>query len=198
MAAINGGSVARGSSWAKDKMGEPVLPAGFDLTDDPFRVRGAGSRPFDGEGMAIAPRKLVENGVIQGWVMDCAAARQLGLPAPGGARRGVGGPPGPGSSNLTLTQGDKTREALIRDMSEGLVVTSLIGSSVNPTTGAYSRGCSGFWVEGGEISHPVNELTIAGMLPEFLLSMIPANDADETLSLIAPSLLVEGLTVAAG
>ena len=198
MGALSGSAVARGSSWLSDKMDQQIIPANFTLTDDPHRVRGAGSRPFDGEGMAIAPRALVENGVLKGWQMDTATARQLGLKAPGGGRRGVSSPPSPGSSNLTLTQGDTSYEDMIRDMGTGLIITSLIGSSINPNTGAYSRGASGFWVENGEISHPVNELTIAGSLPEFLMTMIPANDADFTKSLIAPSLLVEGLTVASG
>ena len=198
MAALNGASVARGSSWLSEKMDQQIIPAAFSLTDDPHRVRGAASRPFDGEGMAIAPRALIEDGVLTGWQMDTATARQLGLKAPGGGRRGVSSPPSPGSSNLTLTQGDASYDDLIRDMGEGLIVTSLIGASINPNTGDYSRGASGFWVEHGEISHPVNELTIAGSLPEFLMTMIPANDADLAKSLIAPSLLVEGLTVASG
>jgi PmbA protein len=148
--------------------------------------------------MAIAPRALIEDGVLRGWQMDTATAGQLGLKAPGGGRRGVSAPPSPGSSNLTLTQGDRSFEDMVRDMGEGLIITSLIGASINANTGAYSRGASGFWVENGEISHPVNELTIAGSLPEFLMTMVPANDADFTKSLIAPSLLVEGLTVASG
>lgn len=198
MGALSGSAVARGSSWMSDKMDQQIIPAAFTLTDDPHRKRGAASRPFDGEGMAIGPRALVENGVLKGWQMDTATARQLGLKAPGGARRGVSSPPSPGSSNLTLTQGDASYEDLIHDMGEGLIVSSLIGSSINPNTGAYSRGASGFWVENGQISHPVNELTIAGSLPEFLMTMVPANDADMTKSLIAPSILVEGLTVASG
>lgn len=198
MGAINGAAVARGSSWLSDRMDQQIIPAAFTLTDDPHRARGAASRPFDGEGMAIAPRVLIENGVLRGWLMDTATARQLGLKAPGGGRRGVGSPPSPSSSNLTLTQGGKSYEDLIRDMGEGLIITSLIGASINPNTGDYSRGASGFWVENGAISHPVNELTIAGSLPEFLMTMIPANDADLSKSLTAPSLLVEGLTVASG
>lgn len=196
--AINGAAVARGASWLKDRMGEAVLPAAFTLTDDPFRRRALGARPFDGEGMALAPRALIEGGVLQDWIMDTAAARQLGRPAPGGARRGVGGTPSPGTSCLELTEGDASRADLIRDMGEGLIVTSLIGASISPTTGAYSRGASGFWGEKGEIAFPVNELTIAGSLPDFLMRMTAANDADRAKSLIVPSLLVEGLTVAAG
>lgn len=196
LGAINGAAVARGASWLKDRMGEQVLPRGFTLTDDPHRVRGADSRPFDAEGMAMTPRALIDDGALAGWVLDLATAAQLGVPAPGGARRGFSGPPSPGTSNLSLTEGAKSREELIRDMGEGLVVTSLIGSSVSATTGAYSRGASGFWVEGGEIAYPVNELTIAGSLPDFIGRLIAANDADRTKSLIVPSLLVEGLTVA--
>lgn len=198
MGAINGGSVARGSSWLSDSMGQQILPKGFSLTDDPHRVRAAASRLFDGEGMAISSRALIEDGVLQGWLMDTATARQLGLRAPGGARRGVGSPPSPGASNLTLTEGDTSREDMIRDMGEGLVITSLIGSSVSATTGSYSRGASGFWVENGEIAYPVNELTIAGSLPDFMMRLTAANDADHAKSMIVPSLLVEGLTVASG
>lgn len=198
LGAINGASVARGSSWAKDKMGERVLPEGFDVTDEPFRVRGGGSRVFDGEGMGLRRRALIADGVLQGWLLDTATARQLGLPAPGGARRGVGSPPSPGTSNLSVTEGAASRADLIRDMGEGLIITSLIGSSVNPTTGAYSRGGSGFWVEGGEIVYAVNELTIAGSLPDFLTRLTAANDADKSKSLIVPSLMVEGLTIASG
>lgn len=198
MGAINGGAVARGASWLQDAMGEAVLSAEMTLTDDPHRKRGAGSRPFDGEGMAMEKRSLVEKGVLRGWVLDSATARQLSLPTPGGARRGVGNPPSPGTSNLTLSEGSKSRAELIRDMGEGLIVTSLIGSSISATTGAYSRGASGFWVENGEIAYPVNELTIAGSLPNFMKQMIAGNDGDKTKSLIVPSLLVEGLTVASG
>lgn len=198
LGAINGGSVARGSSWAKDKMGERVLPAGFDLIDEPFRVRGGGSRVFDGEGMGLSRRALIADGILLGWLMDTATARQLGLPAPGGARRGIGSPPSPGLSNLSVTEGSTSRADLIRDMGEGLIITSLIGSSVNPTTGSYSRGGSGFWVEGGEIVYAVNELTIAGSLPDFLTRLTAANDADKSKSMIVPSLMVEGLTIASG
>lgn len=198
LGAINGSAVARGASWLKDRMGERILPPGFTITDDPHRPRASGSRPFDGEGMALSARKLVDDGVLAGWTLDSATARRLGLPAPGGARRGVGGPPSPGTSTLELSEGEETAEALIRAMGEGLIVTSLIGSSISATTGAYSRGAAGFWVEGGEIAWPVNELTIAGSLPDFLLRMRAANDADRTRGVIAPSLLVEGLTIASG
>lgn len=198
LGAINGASVARGASWLKDRMGEAVLPAGFTISDDPLIPRAPASRPFDGEGLALSARELVADGVLRGWTLDSATARRLGLPAPGGARRGVGGPPVPGFSNIRLSQGDTSPADLIRDMGEGLIVTSLIGSSISATTGAYSRGASGFWVENGEIAYPVNELTIAGSLPDFLMRLLAANDADLSRSLAAPGLLAEGLTVASG
>jgi PmbA protein len=130
-------------------------------------------------------------------VLDLATARQLGLQTTGNARRGVAAPPSPGTSNIRVTQGARDRAALIREMGTGLLVTSLIGASVNATTGAYSRGASGFWVEGGEIAYPVNEVTVAGSLPAMIKTLIPANDADPFRMQAVPSLLVEGLIVGA-
>ncbi len=195
--AANGSSVARGASWLRGRMGERVLPAGIDLLEDPLKPRGLASRPFDGEGVAARQRPIVEDGVLARWVLDLSSARQLGLATTGNARRGTGSPPSPGTSNLSLTQGSRSREELIREMGTGLIVTSMIGASVNPTTGAYSRGASGFWVENGEIAYPVNEITVAGSLPEMLARIVPANDADPAKSVSVPSLLVEGLTLAA-
>ncbi|MBY8974187.1 TldD/PmbA family protein [Rhodobacteraceae bacterium NNCM2] len=197
LSAINGTSIARGSSWLLDAMGKTVMPAGIDLIEDPLLRRGPASRPFDAEGMAAAERKLVEDGVLTSWVLDLATARKLGLASTGNARRGTGAPPSPGTSNIRITQGAQSREDLIRDMGTGLIVTSMIGSSINATTGAYSRGASGFWVEGGEIAFPVNEVTVAGSLPEMLTRFTAANDADPHRAVSAPSLLVEGLTVGA-
>ena len=197
LGAINGSSVARGASWLADAMGEQVLPEGLDITEDPLIPRGRASRPLDAEGVPARARRLVENGVLRSWILDCATARQLGLRTTGNARRGPSAPPRPGTTNIRLTQGRQSREDLIREMGTGLLVTSMIGASINPTTGAYSRGASGFWVEGGEIVHPVNEITIAGSLPEMVRSLRPANDADPWKSLSVPSLLVEGLTVGA-
>jgi len=194
--AINGTAIARGSSWLRDAMGEAVLPAALSLVEDPHRARISGSRPFDAEGLATARRVLVENGVLKGWVLDLATARKLGLQSSANASRGPSAPPSPSLSNLALTQGAQSRDDLIREMGTGLLVTSLIGATINPTTGDYSRGASGFWVEGGEIRYPVNECTIAGNLREMLMRIIPANDARAHLSTCVPSLLVEGLTLA--
>lgn len=194
--AINGTAIARGSSWLRDALGQQVLPAGLSLTEDPHRKRISGSRPFDAEGLPTARRLLVEDGVLQGWVLDLATARKLGLESTANASRGPTAPPSPNLSNLALTEGPQSREDLIRDMGTGLLVTSLIGATINPTTGDYSRGASGFWVEGGEIRYPVNECTIAGNLRDMLMRLTPANDARRHLSTVVPSLLVEGLTLA--
>ncbi|QMU58403.1 MAG: TldD/PmbA family protein [Boseongicola sp.] len=194
--AVNGAAIARGSSWLRDKMGEQVLPAHLSITENPHRARTSASRPFDAEGLATKPRDIVANGILQGWTLDLATARKLGLTSTASAARGTGGPPSPSLSNIALTQGTQSRDDLIRDMGTGLLVTSLIGSSINPTTGDYSRGASGFWVENGEITYPVNECTIAGNLHQMLASIIPAKDARQHLSRVVPSLLVESLTIA--
>jgi PmbA protein len=198
LAAANGAAVARGSSWLRDRLGAQVLPDGLDLREDPHRTRVPGSRLFDAEGLPTAPRAIVEGGRLRGYALDLGAARKLGLAPTGNAARGVSGTPSPAWWNVTLTQGDKSRADLMREMGTGLLVTSLIGSTINPNTGDYSRGAAGFWIEGGEISHPVNECTIAGSLPEMLRRIIPANDARPHLSRVVPSLLVEGLTLAGG
>jgi PmbA protein len=194
--AVNGTAIARGASWLKDALGEQVLPAGIDLVEDPSRPRISGSRPFDGEGLPVARRRLVADGVLTGWTLDLATGRQLGLASTGNAGRGTGAPPSPATGNLALTQGPASRQDLIAGMGTGLVVTSLMGASINPTTGDYSRGASGFWVERGEVVRPVNECTIAGNLREMLRTIVPANDARPHLSRVVPSLLVEGLVIA--
>ncbi len=196
VAAINGSSIARGSSWLKDALGEQVLPEHLSLIEDPYRRRTSGSKPFDDEGLPTARRALVENGVLQGWTLDLATARKLGLESTANAGRGTSAPPSPSAGNLTLTQGSDSRDDLIAMMGTGMIVTSLIGSSINPNTGDYSRGASGFWVENGIITGPVNECTIAGNLRVMLASIRPANDGRAHLSRIVPSLLVEGLTIA--
>ena len=195
-AAINGSTIARGSSWLRDALDTPVLPAGMELIEDPHRRRISGSRPFDAEGLATARRVWVADGVLKGWVLDLASARKLGLQSTANASRGPAAPPSPSLSNLALTQGPRSRAELLREMGRGLLVTSLIGATINPTTGDYSRGASGFWVEGGEIAYPVNECTIAGNLRDMLQRLTPANDARGHLSHVVPSLLVEGLTLA--
>ncbi|MCY4179547.1 MAG: TldD/PmbA family protein [Litoreibacter sp.] len=149
LTAANGSMIARGSSWLKDKLGEQVLPKGFDVIEDPLRPRVSSSRPFDGEGLKTAKRAIVSDGVLQGWTLDLANARKLGMESTANASRGTGGPPSPSLSNVSLTQGDQSLDEMLKDMGTGLLVTSMIGSTINPNTGDYSRGASGFWVENG-------------------------------------------------
>jgi len=196
LAAANGASIARGSSWLLGKIGADVLPATLSLMEDPHRARVFGSRPFDAEGLPTHPRAIIENGRLTGWTTDLASARKLGLDSSANAARGVSAAPSPSNWNVALTQGTASRADLLKDMGTGLLVTSMIGATISPTTGDYSRGASGFWVENGVITYPVNECTIAGNLPEMLLSLIPANDARLHLSRPVPSLLVEGMTLA--
>lgn len=196
LSAVNGMAIARGASWLRDGLGRQVLPAGLSVVEDPHRARISASRPFDGEGLPTARRAIVQDGVLTGWTLDLATGRRLGMPSTANAARGVSQPPSPATTNIDLTPGTATRADLIRDMGTGLLVTSLIGSTINPTTGDYSRGASGFWVEGGRILHPVNECTIAGNLREMLMRMIPANDARDHLSTRVPSILIAGMTLA--
>ena len=196
LSAANGAAIARGSSWLKDSLGTQVLPTGLNVTEDPFRPRISGSRPFDGEGLATRRREIVKDGMLTGWTLDLASARKLGLESTANAARGSGSVPSPANWNIELTQGTASREDLVRDMGRGLLVTSMIGSTINPNTGDYSRGASGFWVENGEIAYPVNEVTIAGNLLNMLKAIVPANDARTHLSRVVPSLLVEGMTLA--
>ncbi|MBN8629525.1 MAG: TldD/PmbA family protein [Rhodobacterales bacterium] len=196
LSAINGTSIARGSSWARDLLGKQVLPAGLSLVEDPHRARIGSSRPFDGEGLATERRAFVADGVLTGWVLDLATGRKLGMTSTGNASRGVSAPPSPSTTNIDLTQGARTRDDLLKAMGTGLLVTSMIGSTINPTTGDYSRGASGFWVENGELAYPVHECTIAGNLRDMLLRIVPANDARAHLSTRVPSILIDGMTLA--
>ena len=198
LVAINGSSIVRGSSFLRQKLGQQVLPAALSLIEDPHRPRISGSRPFDGEGLPTARRALVDNGVLTGWTLDLATGRKLGMQSTANASRGVSSPPSPGVTNVALTQGAASRDDLLRDMGTGLLVTSLIGSTVNPNTGDYSRGAAGFWVENGQIAYPVNECTVAGNLIDMLLRIVPANDAKPHHGRMVPSLLLEGLTLAGG
>ncbi|MEQ6203158.1 TldD/PmbA family protein [Sulfitobacter sp. HNIBRBA2951] len=196
LGAINGSAITRGASFLRDAMGEQVLPEGLSLIEDPHRPRIGGSRPFDAEFLPTKKRAIVENGVLQGWTLDLGTGRQLGLPSTGNAARGTSAAPSPSSWNVALTQGTHSREDLIRDMGTGLLVTSMIGSTINPNTGDYSRGAAGLWVENGEVTHAINECTIAGNLRDMLRAMIPANDARTHLSRVVPSILVPGMTIA--
>ena len=196
LVAVNGSSIARGASFLRDALGEQILPEGLSLLEDPHRPRVSGSRPFDAEGLPTHARNIVENGVLTGWTLDLATGRKLGMPSTGNAARGVSSAPMPSTWNVTLTQGTDSRQDLITGMGTGLLVTSMIGSTINPNTGDYSRGAAGLWVENGEIQYPVNECTIAGNLRNMLRQIVPANDARAHLSRRVPSLLVPGMTLA--
>ena len=194
--AANGSSVARKTSFLRDKRGQQIFARGIDVIDDPLRPRGLRSRPFDAEGVAASVQKIVEDGVLQSWLLDCATARELGLETNGRAQRGVSSGPSPAPSNLHLTPGKKSPDELIGDISDGFFVTDLIGMGVNMVTGDYSRGASGFWIENGELTYPVSEVTIAGRLLDIFQGLEPANDLEFRYGTNAPTLRIEGLTVA--
>ena len=191
LGAINGAAIARGTSFLKDALGQEVFGPAITIVEDPFIRRGLGSRPFDGEGLACHRRNLVENGVLTGWVLDLRAARQLGLAPTGQGSRG-----GPTTSNVYLPAGAVSPEEQIRALPQGLYVTELIGSSINGVTGDYSRGASGFWIENGELTFPVSEITIAGNLKDMFRTIQPASNLEFRSSVNAPNCLVEGLTIA--
>ncbi|WP_411817305.1 TldD/PmbA family protein [Hyphococcus sp. DH-69] len=194
--AVNGGAIARGVSFLKDKMGERVFAEGINIVDDPHIRRGAGSRPFDGEGVTNSRIDLIKNGVLTAWYMNTAQAEQLGLETNGRATRGVGGAPGSGSTNLYLETGDSSFEGLLKDANNGLLVTDMFGPQVNPNTGDYSVGCSGFWFEDGNIAYPVSEITIAGNILEMFAGLIPADDLEFRGAINAPSVLLPAMTIA--
>ena len=196
LSAANGASIARGASWLRDLLGQQVLPTGMNLIEDPHRPRTNGTRPFDAEGLATRKRTIVEDGVLTGWTLDLSTARKLGMASTANAARGTSSPPSPSNWNVAMDQGTASQADLIRDMGTGLLVTSMIGSTINPNTGDYSRGAAGLWIENGEITYAVNECTIAGSLPDMLRSLVPANDARTHLSRVVPSLLVPGMTLA--
>lgn len=194
-AAINGNAVVRRTSFLRERMGEPIMASGMTVRDDPQIVGGAGSRPFDGEGVRGSRLDMVEDGVLSHWFLSTATGRELDLPTNGrGARSGSSVQPG--STNLSLEPGELSPEALIRDVGTGFYVTEVIGQGVNMVTGEYSRGASGFWIENGEITHPVSEVTIAANLKDMFLRARPANDIDRKFATAAPTVAIEGMTLA--
>jgi len=194
--AANGASVARKTSFLRDKMGAKLFAYGIRIIDDPRRLRGLRSHPFDGEGVAGRKLALVDDGVLRSWILDCATARELGLATTGHAQRGVSSVPSPGASNLHLEAGTLSPEALIADIKDGFYVTDLIGMGVNMVTGDYSRGASGFWIENGRRTFAVSEVTIAGHLLDIFRTLTPANDLEFRYGTNAPTVRLEGLTVA--
>jgi PmbA protein len=194
--AINGSAIARKTSFLKGRLGERLFAPGIAIIDDPLRRRGLRSHPFDAEGVAGERRALVADGTLTTWILDCATARELGLKTTGHARRGVSSTPSPGASNLHLEPGTSTPTELIGDIADGFYVTDLIGMGANMVTGDYSRGASGFWIENGERTYPVSEVTIAGHLNDIFRALTPANDLVFRYGTNAPTVRLEGLTVA--
>ena len=196
--AIAGPAVARGTSFLRDCIGTEVFAPGITILDDPHRPRGLRSRPFDGEGLAVSPSALVEGGVLNGWLMDSASARQLGLAPTGHAARGSAGAPGVSTGNVHLAPGAATPAALIADIELGVLVLELIGQGVNGVTGDYRRGAAGMWIERGEITRPVAEITIAGNLRDMFANLSAADDLEFRGGINVPTLRVDGMTVAGG
>lgn len=196
--AINGASVARGTSFLKDRMGSRVFGPGIAVVDNPRRRRGLRSRPFDGEGVPTAELLLVEDGVLQTWLLDSRSARQLGLRSTGHASRSTGGPPNPAPSNLFLRPGTLTPAELMADIKEGLYVAELIGMGINMVTGDYSRGAAGFMIRDGVLAEPVAEVTIAGTMQEMFAAIVPANDLVFRRGVDSPTVRVDGMTMAGG
>ncbi len=194
--AINGHSIARGTSFLKSSLGKKVFGKGIRIIDDPHLKRGLRSKPFDGEGVKNGKLDVIEDGVLTTWLLDSASARQLGLQSNGRASRGTSGPPGAGTTNLYMAPGDMTREDMIADIKQGFYVTELIGMGVNGITGDYSRGASGFWIENGEIAFPVSEMTIAGNLIDMFAALVPANDLEFRYGTNAPTVRIDGMTIA--
>jgi PmbA protein len=187
LGAISGSAIARGTSFLKDNLGQQIFSEGVTIVEDPFIPRGLGSRAYDGDGLARVKRNIIDLGVLTTWLLDLRSARQLGLRPTGH---------GSGTSNVYLKPGNASREDLVRDIQQGLYVTEMIGSSINMVTGDYSRGASGFWIENGELTYPVSEITIAGNLKDMFLNVTPANDLEFRTSVNAPTCRVEGLTIA--
>jgi PmbA protein len=193
--AINGAAIARKTSFLQDKMGQQILRRGLTVSDNPQIFKGPSSRPFDGEGVRGAPLLMVEDGVLKHWFLATSAARELGLKTNGRGVRG-GTAVSPSSTNLALEPGDTSPEDMIKSVKNGFYVTEMIGHGANLVTGEYSRGATGFWIENGELTYPVSEVTIASNMREMFLSMIPANDIDRKYGTASPTLMIENMTIA--
>ena len=194
--AINGVAIARGTSFLKDSMDEKILSDGVSVIDDPHRKRGLASKPFDAEGIANDPITLVDDGTLKSWILDLGTGRQLNLPTTGRASRGTSGPPSPSTTNLYMSKGSISRDAMIADIADGFYITELMGFGINGVTGDYSRGAAGFWIEQGEIAYPVSEMTVAGNLKDMFLNLLPADDLEFRYGVNAPTVRIDGMTIA--
>jgi PmbA protein len=196
LGAISGPSIARGTSFLKDKLGRRIFPAAITIAEDPHRQRGHRSKPFDAEGLPNRRRALVDKGVLTTWLLDLRSARQLGLQSTGHAARGTASPPAPAATNVWIEPGTQTPAELMTDIKSGFYVTELMGMGVNGLTGDYSRGAAGFWIENGDIAFPVSEMTVAGNLNDMFLRLVAANDLEFRVGADAPTLRIDDLTVA--
>ncbi|HZV84734.1 MAG TPA: metallopeptidase TldD-related protein, partial [Brevundimonas sp.] len=196
LGAISGPSVARGTSFLKDRMGDRVLPRGVALIDDPFRVRGLSSTPFDDEGVAVARRSIIADGVLTTWLLNSSSAAQLGLVSTGHGSRGLAGPPGVSTHNLHLEPGERDLDGLMAEAGEGLLVTSMFGPSLNANTGDWSAGVSGFWFGDGQVAWPVSEVTVAGNLLDLYTRLQRGSDLEFRSSFNSPSLLFDAVAIA--
>ena len=196
LGAISGPAIARGSSFLKDRLGQRVLPAGVDMIDDPFRLRGLGSTPFDDEGVAVERRNIVEDGVITTWLLNTAAAAQLGMASTGHASRGLAGPSGVSTHNLHLAPGEQDKAGLMAEAGSGLLITSMFGPSLNANNGDWSAGVSGFWFEDGQIAYPVSEVTVAGNLIDLYARLARGSDLEFRGSFNSPSLMFDAVAIA--
>ena len=195
-AAINGAAIVRGTSFLKDRLGQAVFAPGIQVHDDPRRLRGLRSRLFDGEGVPTVARAIIRDGVLTTWLLDSRSARQLGMASTGHAARGTSGPPSPSPTNLYMAAGPLPPAELIADIREGLYVSELMGPGVNGITGDYSRGAAGFMIRNGALAEPVAEITIASTLQEMFLHLTPANDLHLRRGTDAPTVRIEGMTMA--
>jgi PmbA protein len=194
--AISGPAIARGTSFLKEKLNQQIFPKGITIVDDPHRRRGQRSRPFDGEGVANHRWELVRDGILTTWLLDLRSARQLGLKTTGHASRGTSSPPNPSPTNVWLEPGALSPKELMADIKSGFYVSELMGMGVNMITGDYSRGASGYWIENGELAYPVSEVTVAGNLKDMFMSLVAASDLEFKSSFDAPTIRIEGMTVA--
>src|SRR6266571_7953698 len=193
---ISGPSIARGTSFLKDRLGQQIFPEAITIIDDPHRQRGLRSKPFDGEGIANRRRALVDKGVLTTWLLDLRSSRQLGLKTTGHAARGTASPPSPAATNVWIEPGALSPQALIADIASGFYVTEMMGMGVNGVTGDYSRGAAGFWIDKGEIAFPVSEMTVAGNLKDIFARLVAADDLEFKAGADSPTLRVDDLTVA--
>jgi PmbA protein len=193
----NGDAIYRGASFFAGKLGEQIAGASVKVVDDGTMVGGFGSSPFDGEGVPTRRTVVVENGVLKSYLLNTYTARKLNMQTTGNASRGLAGNPGIGAGNFFLQPGTKSPQEILRDVKQGLYVTEFLGFGVNMTTGDYSRGASGLWIENGELTYPVEEITVAGNLKDMFKNITEiGNDLVFRSSVAAPTIRIDGLTVA--